>query len=186
MSPSAAPTPATIQLSPLSGLTPDQEPLFAAFKRLGIQTTTYDHPAVYTMAESDFLKDHIPGTHCRSLLLTNKTGGFWMVSAADETVIDLKYLSDQLQTPRFSFAKGEMMTALLCVTPGSLTPFAALFDTDHRVQVIVDAHLMAQAQCVFHPLQNTQSTVMATADLTRFLTDTGHPPHIMPLAPLSG
>ncbi len=135
----------------------------------------------FTMAESDFLKTVIPGTHCRSLLLTNKTGQIWLVSAADETVIDLKYLSDRLVTPRFSFAKPEIMTELLHVTPGSLTPLAALFDTPPRITVILDSFLLTQPHAVFHLLHNTQSTVIVTPDLVQFLDSTGHPPLIMPL-----
>lgn len=184
MNQNTAQVPESVHLSPLTDLTADQQELFATFKRLSFQPVTYDHPAVFTMAESDFLKEHIPGTHCRSLLLTNKTGKFWMVSAADETTIDLKYLSDQLQTPRFSFAKGETMTELLRVTPGSLTPFAALFDRDQRVTVILDQWLMQQDHCVFHPLINTQSTILPTRELQHFLIETGHPPRIMPLSPV--
>ena len=181
--PAPAPLTPSVQLSPLDALTPDQHAVFAACDALGIRTTTYDHPAVFTMAESDFLHSVIPGTHCRSLLLTNKTGQIWLVSAADATTVDLKYLSDTLQTPRFSFAKPERMTELLHVTPGSLTPFAVLFDTDRVVHVIVDKYLTTQAECVFHPLLNTQSTVIATTDLVRFLEHTGHAPRIMPLSP---
>ncbi|HEY1097087.1 MAG TPA: prolyl-tRNA synthetase associated domain-containing protein [Alphaproteobacteria bacterium] len=164
-------------------LTPEQKTLFASFEALGIATITWRHIPVFTMAESDFLKEAIPGTHGRSLLLTNKSGGFWMVSAADETKIDLKYLSDQLQTPRFSFAKPEQMVELLGVTPGSLTPFAAMFDTDCKVQVILDAWLMQQESCVFHPLLNIYSTAMHIPDLQRFMNAHHHPPRIMELSP---
>jgi Ala-tRNA(Pro) deacylase len=171
---------ATIETWP--DLTLEQKDLFSSFAALHIDTQTYHHKPVFTVAESDFLKEHIAGTHGRSLLLTNKTGQIWMVSAADETKIDLKYLSNHLQTPRFSFAKPDMMTDLLRVTPGSLTPYAALFDTKTRVQVILDAYLMEQSHCVFHPLMNHFSTTMKTSDLLRFLIAHHHTPLIMPLS----
>lgn len=170
------------EISACADLTPEQKDLFSAFAALHIPTTTYRHKPVFSVQESDFLKAHIAGTHGRSLLLTNKTGRVWMVSAADETKIDLKYLSDQLQTPRFSFAKPAIMTEFLRVTPGSLTPYATLFDTNARVQVILDAYLMQQEQCVFHPLLNHFSTSMATADLNRFLIAYNHKPLIMALS----
>jgi Ala-tRNA(Pro) deacylase len=172
-----------VSRSLLADLTPDQVQLFTTLNQLGLHHTTYDHKPVFSVRESDYLKDHIPGTHCRSLLLTNKTGQFWMVSAADETVIDLKYLSDALQTPRFSFAKAEHMVEILHVTPGSLTPYALLFDLNHQVQFILDESLMTQTDCVFHPLQNTQSTILPTTDLVTFAIHTGHPPRIMALSP---
>jgi Ala-tRNA(Pro) deacylase len=163
-------------------LTPEQKSLFSAFSALNIATDTYCHKPVFTVSESDFLKTHISGTHGRSLLLTNKTGQIWIISAADETAIDLKYLSNVLETPRFSFAKPDIMYDTLCVTPGSLTPYALMFDTNRRVQVILDSYLMEQTHCVFHPLVNTYSTVMATHNLRRFLNAHNHPPQIMPLS----
>lgn len=186
-SPAPADTPLTLEPQVVqprleADLTPERDALFAAFAALDIATVTWRHIPVFSVAESDFLKETIPGTHGRSLLLTNKSGGFWMVSAADETKIDLKYLSDQLQTPRFSFAKPEQMVALLGVTPGSLTPYAAMFDKDCKVQVILDAYLMQQDSCVFHPLVNTHSTVMKIPDLQRFLTAHHHAPRIMELS----
>src|SRR6202041_800267 len=56
---------------------------------------------------------------------------------------------------RFSFGSSELMQELLGVTPGSVTPFAVINDTGHRVTVVLDRALMAHEILHFHPLTNT-------------------------------
>jgi Ala-tRNA(Pro) deacylase len=74
------------------------------------------------------------------------------------------------------------MRATLGIEPGAVTPFAAMNDTDRRVQVVLDAALMRHDTINCHPLTNTMTTSIARADLVRFLESTGHPPRIEPVA----
>jgi Ala-tRNA(Pro) deacylase len=73
------------------------------------------------------------------------------------------------------------MEATLGVTPGSVTPFAAINDTEKRVQVVLDDALMRQDPLNFHPLQNTMTTRISADGLLRFLRATGHEPRIVAL-----
>ena len=70
------------------------------------------------------------------------------------------------------------MQELLGVTPGSVTPFAVINDTGHRVTVVLDRALMTHDILHFHPLTNTGTTTLSKADLLKFLNATGHPPRI--------
>ena len=65
------------------------------------------------------------------------------------------------------------------VEPGSLTPFSLLCDTKGRVNVVIDASLMAAAQLNFHPLVNTESTGIAPAALLAFMQACEHTPRIV-------
>jgi Ala-tRNA(Pro) deacylase len=73
------------------------------------------------------------------------------------------------------------MEETLGISPGSVTPFAAMNDTEKRVQVVLDEALMRQDPLNFHPLRNTMTTRIAAADLLRFLRATGHEPRIVAL-----
>jgi len=70
------------------------------------------------------------------------------------------------------------MGELLGVEPGSVTPFAAINDTDGRVTVVLDAAMMAHDVLNFHPLVNTGTTTISRDGLLKFLNATGHPPRI--------
>ena len=71
---------------------------------------------------------------------------------------------------------------LLGVTPGAVTVFGAINDTAARVKVVIDAALAAEPQVNAHPLVNTATTTIGSADLLRFIRATGHEPLVLPLA----
>jgi len=168
----------------LEGLDAEQRALFALFETLGVAHDTYEHPPIFTVEEGIALDlpSLIPGQHGKSLFLTNKDGGFWLVVACEETRVDLKGLSDRLATKRFSFAKPEEMVAKIGVTPGSATPFALMNNADKSVRVVVEECFKDAEYCVFHPLRNTHSTVVRVEDLLRFIRHLGYEPHLLPLA----
>jgi Ala-tRNA(Pro) deacylase len=161
--------------------TPDH--LFAFFDRLGIAHRTITHPAVFTVEESQSLRGKIPGGHTKNLFLRDKKGALYLVVASEDAVIELRSLHRLLgATGRFSFASSDLLRATLGVEPGSVTPFAAINDTGHRVTVVLDAAMMAHATLNFHPLVNTMTTSIARDDLVRFLAAAGHPARIQPVA----
>ena len=82
---------------------------------------------------------------------------------------------------RVSFASAELLEELWGVKPGSVTPFGAINDAAGRVTVVLDAAMMRHARLNFHPLVNTSTTGLASADLVRFLRATGHEPVIAAL-----
>ena len=75
-----------------------------------------------------------------------------------------------------------MLRETLGVEPGSVTPFAAINDTAHRVTVVLDAAMMAHEVLNFHPLTNTGTTTISRQGLVSFLEATGHPPRIEPVS----
>lgn len=158
-----------------------REDLFERLRSLAIETTTHEHPAVFTVAESEALERAIPGGHTKNLFLVDAKGAVVLVVAESATRVDLKHLSRRLGTGRFSFGKADLMMQLLGVTPGSVTAFAVMNDTARRVRVVVDERLMRHELVNGHPLENTATTTIRRDDLLRFLAATGHPPEIVEL-----
>jgi Ala-tRNA(Pro) deacylase len=62
-----------------------------------------------------------------------------------------------------------------------VTPFGAINDAEGRVTVVLDAAMMRCARLNFHPLVNTRTTGVASADLITFLRATGHEPMVVAL-----
>lgn len=159
------------------------EDLFAFLDRLGIRHATVQHPPLFTVEESQFLRGQIAGGHTKNLFLKDKRGALFLVTTLEEAEIDLKSLHRRLgASGRFSFGSAEQMRATLGVEPGSVTPFGALNDTDARVTVVLDAAMMAHQTLNFHPLVNTMTTSIGRDDLVRFLAATGHTARIEPVA----
>ena len=161
--------------------TPAQTPeqLFAFLDGLGIGHKTVTHPPVFTVEEARALRGQLPGGHTKNLFLRDKKHALYLVVACEDALIDLKGLHRRLgATGRFSFGAADLMREVLGVEPGSVTPFAALNDTEERITVVLDADMMDHALLNYHPLTNTMTTAISRDDLVKFLEATGHPPRI--------
>lgn len=155
--------------------------LFSMLDRLGIATTTHEHEAVFTVAESRHVKESIAGGHTKNLFLKDKKGRLFLVVALGDALIDLKRLHEVIgASGRLSFGSGELLEEVWGVKPGSVTPFGAICDAGGRVSVVLDAAMMEHAILNYHPLENTATTSIARDDLVAFLRATGHEPRILP------
>jgi Ala-tRNA(Pro) deacylase len=158
-------------------INPDQ--LFETLTGLGITYTTVSHPPLFTVEQSQALRGQIPGGHTKNLFLRDKKQALYLVVAEEDAEIDLKGLHRVLgANGRFSFGSADLMREVLGVTPGAVTPFGAINDTEGRVTVVLDATLMEHATINAHPLVNTMTTSLSREDLVKFLESTGHPPRI--------
>ena len=153
--------------------------LFDHLLTLGIKTTTIEHPAVFTVGESEALHRQIPGGHTKNLFLKDAKDQLWLIVAESHTPVDLKALHKQLGAARFSFGKPDLLLEVLGVTPGSVTALAVINDTTGRVSVVVDAALMRYDTINCHPLENTATTSVPRDGLIAFLRETGHEPRIV-------
>lgn len=158
-----------------------RQELFLTLAELAIETRTVDHPAVFTVAESDTVDIPLPGAHTKNLFLKDDKGALFLIIANSETRVDLKAVSKRLGAGRLSFGKPELLMETLGVAPGSVTAFAVMNDTEKRVKVVVDEALLADETVNCHPLENTATTNIAREDLLRFIRSTGHEPRIMVL-----
>jgi len=153
--------------------------LIAFFDAQGIDHSTLDHPAVFRVGEGEEIKAGLPGAHTKNLFLKDGKGQLWLVSAKDTTRIDLKRLPDVIGSARLSFGNEALMAEALGVTPGSVTAFALVNDSDHRVRFVLDRAL-AEADIVnFHPLTNTATTAVSRAGFARFFQAVGVTPMVV-------
>jgi Ala-tRNA(Pro) deacylase len=156
-----------------------RDDLLAFLAANGIEQTTYDHPAVFTVGESGRIKEDIPGVHTKNLFLKDAKDQPWLVSAEAHAQIDLKRLHAVIGSGRLSFGSAQLMAETLGVTPGSVTAFGLINDRDRRVRFVLDRTL-AEADLVnFHPLTNTATTTVSGAGLRRFLTAIGVVPLVV-------
>lgn len=162
-----------------------RQDLDAFFGELGIAATTVEHPPVFTVEEAQSLRGSIPGAHSKNLFLKDKKDALFLVVAVEDTVIDLKRLHAHIGAGgRLSFGRPELLMETLGVVPGSVTPFGLINDRPPRLRVILDARLVAAAIVNFHPLVNTATTSLASADLLAFVRATDHEPEILDFAAL--
>ena len=159
--------------------------LMALLERLGAETDTWEHPAVFRVGEGEAVKAGIPGAHTKNLFLKDAKGQLWLISAADRTAIDLKRLHQVIGSARLSFGNARLMEETLGVTPGSVTAFGLVNDTGHRVRFVLDRALAEAERVNFHPLTNTATTGIDRAGFRRFLAAIGVTPLVVDFAAMA-
>ncbi len=155
-------------------LSPQQ--LFDRLAELGIDHKTVEHEAVFTVEQAKQHRGVLPGHHIKNLFLRNKKEEMWLVVALEDRAIDLKRLGEILNAGRLSFGSPERLKTWLGVEPGSVTPFATINDTQHKVALVLDRGLERGGPINAHPLTNTMTSSLSPADLQHFFAATGHVP----------
>lgn len=159
-----------------------REQLLDFLSNLDITTKTYDHEAVFTVAESHKIKEDLPGGHTKNLFLKDKKGNIGLVVCLNDTEVDLKSFHKKTDFGRVSFGNADLLWELLGVKPGSVTPFALINDKDdQKVQLFLDANMMNEDLLNYHPLENTATTAISKDDLLKFFSATGHEPTVVKL-----
>jgi len=158
------------------------EDLLAYLATLGIETSTVEHPPLFTVEDSQSLRGDIPGGHTKNLFVKDKKGRIFLLVLGEETPVDLKRVHEKIGAQgRISFGSADLLEEVLGVQPGAVTPFGAINDKAGRVLIVLDEAMMRQERLNFHPLVNTRTTGIASADLVKFLRATAHEPAVAAL-----
>lgn len=161
------------------------ENLLQALADLGLKTSTLHHEAVFRVGDGEGIKDQLPGAHTKNLFLKDDKGQLWLISAEQNTQINLKTLPKTIGSGRLSFGSPERLYDALGVTPGSVTALGLINDPDHKVKFILDKTL-ADADIVnFHPLTNTATTALSQADFRAFIASLGRTLRVIDFAALA-
>lgn len=153
--------------------------LMARLDELGIRTVTQRHAPMFTVEDSRALRGDLPGGHCKTLFLRDKKRNLWLVVALEDRMIDLKALTKAIGANRLSFGSAELLWEVLGVTPGAVTPFALINDTETRVRLVLDKGMLDLDPLNYHPLHNEATTAIAPGDLLRFVRALGFEPLII-------
>lgn len=160
-----------------------RDDLFHFLDGLGIAHKTFEHPPVFTVAESAALRDEIPGGHTKNLFVKDKKDNFFLMTVEEHAVVDLKTIHTIIgAASKVSFGKPEKLMEYLGVIPGAVTAFGVINDAGKNVTFILDEALAREEIINCHPLSNDATTSIATKDLLRFVEATGHTPLVLKVA----
>ena len=157
----------------------DRDRLLAWMAANGVEQTTHDHPAVFRVEEGLELKAAMPGAHTKNLFLKDKKGRLWLISARQDTMIDLKRAPKTIGSDRLSFGNEGLLYETLGLTPGSVTALGLINDPVQRVTFVLDKALWDADIVNFHPLTNTATTALEQPAFRRFLSLIGREPVVV-------
>jgi Ala-tRNA(Pro) deacylase len=139
----------------------------------------FEHPAVFTCEEAELHRPDRPAVSTKNLFLCDKKGRrFFLAVTSCEKTVKLDSLSSQLNAPHLRFGSEENLMRLLGVTRGAVTMMGLANDTEHQVELWIDADIWQGEYFQSHPLVNTATLVLSKSELERFFKLTGHDPKL--------
>lgn len=151
------------------------QPVYDYLDQLGITYRVHEHPPLMTVDDENQSLRQLRGLHCKNLFVHNRNkSAYFLVSVAADKQVDLQALRRLLDVSKLMFASSEDLHTLLGLTPGSVTPFGLLNDTERRVTPIIDEDFFSAEFVNFHPNINTATVELTPADFEKFLNATGH------------
>ena len=150
-------------------------------KLLDVGGYDYDfhvHNALFTVEDSNKLRGEIKGSHSKNLFLKNKKNKFFLFSCEEFSKINLKNISKSLGLGNVSFAKKEYLLELLGISPGSVTPFALLNNTENNIDLYLEDKMHESEYVNFHPLTNKATVTIKSNEFIEFMIENNKKIHI--------
>lgn len=134
------------------------ETIYAFLDNNAISYTVFNHPAVFTVEEADAIEDAIPGIKAKTLLVFGeKTKKLYLISLEGHKKLEQSKIKLAIGE-RVRFAQANILSDILHVTPGSVSPLGLLFDTQQCISAyIIDNEIMSSDTVSWHPNINTQT-----------------------------
>ena len=150
-------------------LTPNE--LITLLDVKGYDYDLHEHKALFTVEDSNKLRGEITGLHSKNLFLKNKKNNFYLFSCEEFSKINLKTISKSLDLGNVSFAKKDYLLDLLGVSPGSVTPFALLNNTENNINLYLEDKMHESEYINFHPLSNKATITIKSKDFIEFMIE---------------
>jgi Ala-tRNA(Pro) deacylase len=155
-----------------------EEEFLAFLDAHGFVYQRLQHPAVFTCAEAELHRPEVPAVSTKNLFLCDKKARrFFLAVTECEKTVSLDELASQMGVSHLRFGSEENLQRYLGVTPGSVTMMGLANDTEHIVELWIDAEIWRAETFLSHPLVNTATLVLSKTELERFFALTGHTVH---------
>lgn len=151
-----------------------EEQLYEVLKETGITDyQVHEHQAIFTSQEAEDAGLIMPGLNLKNLLVKDKkTGKFYLLILDDHRHMDEKHFKAITGWSKIRFARAEELLELTGLTPGSVSPFGLINDTEHQITVVLEKKITDAAEDTpvnFHPNRNTATLSLSKKDFLKFL-----------------
>lgn len=154
----------------------NEQKVYDVLQELNIDYIKHEHPPVFTVEEANRYYQGIPGVKCKNLFLRDRKGKqHFLVVAEDSKQVNLKALSELINSEPLSFASPERLMKYLGLVSGEVSPFGLINDMEKQVHVVLDEDFKKADEINFHPNTNTATITLAYNDFLRYLNWCGNP-----------
>ena len=141
---------------------------------LNISYEVLEHEPLLTMQDGLYVEQKLKIVPCKNLLLVNRQHEFFLLMVSGNKRVKVNNIAKEINSSHLSFASDEDLKTLLNVTTGAVSPLDLVFDTEHKVKVLMDKELLSQEFIGCHPGTNTMTVKMKTASLVEIFFKSLH------------
>lgn len=153
---------------------PDKK-VTALLNDLDIPFEMIEHPPAFTTEEADRFIEGIEGARTKSMFLTNKKKtAFYLLIMDDARQLDMNAFKEIVETNRIKMASPDALMEKLKLTPGAVSIFGLLNNTNRDVQVYFTREVLSEARMSFHPNINTKTIFLNTSDVLKVVEALGY------------
>lgn len=152
-------------------------PIIQTLESLWIIYKPYSHEAVFTVEQASKIESQIPAFHMKNLFLKDKFDDFHLVCIGAHNRLKIKDFGRAHGLKDLSFGSPESMMEQLHVTPGSVSIFGIMYQTNTKLYI--DPAIIDQPSIGRHPNDNTMTLVLSYQELLKFLRMVGVKPVIL-------
>lgn len=135
-----------------------------------VEFVLHEHPAVFTCEEADEHCSHIPGIPSKNLFIKErKKDNFFLVVMPADKRMNMKEFGKMIGVKNLTFGKPEEMEELLGLTPGAVSPFGLVNDTESKVKLYLDEDVWNAEIVNFHPNENTATLELNQANFRKYV-----------------
>ena len=161
---------------------PQELAVYDRLEELNIPDIRVDHDHADTIEFCEQVEAVLGSKICKNLFLCNRQQTqFYLLMMPGEKPFKTKFLSAQLGCSRLSFAGEEPMRDYLQTVPGSVSALELIFDTQHKVSLVIDRELLADEFISGHPGISTSTLQLRREDMLRYVEASGHSPTVIVL-----
>ena len=123
---------------------PQELAIYDKLEELSIHYVRVDHDRADTIEICHEVERVLGSQICKNLFLCNRQQtDFYLLMMPGDKPFKTKFLSAQLGCSRLSFADDGHMRDYLQTVPGSVSALELIFDTQHKVSLVIDRELLA-------------------------------------------
>ncbi len=153
-----------------------EQNVYEILQKLNVDYIKYEHESLYTIEAAKELDKKMGFAICKNLFLSSRhKTEFFLLFMEGSKKFNTGKVSKQVGVPRMTFAGEEHMWQYLKIHPGAVSPLGLLFDTEKKVQFLIDADVLNMEKIAMHPCVNTATVALSTNDfLQKILPASGH------------
>ena len=143
-----------------------EQKVYEMLDNLGIEYDYVDHDEAMTIEACKDIEKVLGVGICKNLFLCNRQKtDFYLLLIDGNYRFKTSVVSKIIGTSRLSFGDANNMLELFDITPGSLSVFGLMNDTQNRVKLLIDKSVLDSDYFFSHPCINTSTLNIKTADI---------------------